>query len=282
MKIAGIIGWPLKHTLSPVMHKAAFSACGIDASFVKLPTPPSTNQIADRLSTLRGKEWLGVCVTIPHKESVMPFLDYIDHDALHTGAVNFIVNRNGKLFGYNTDIIGFLDGLRQESVFKPAGQEVLVIGAGGASRAVVFALRKLRNVSVTVANRTITRANTLSEQLSTTEFPIKPVELYSSQLYEVSSKARLIVNASSMGMAGSGMDDLLPVPADTISSSAICYDLVYTPLKTKFLEVAHQAGATCISGLSMLIYQGSAGFKLLTDHEPPVKLMAEAVKSALN
>src|SRR3990172_1548085 len=163
MKYVGVIGYPLKHSLSPAFQQAALDHLGLDIRYEAWPTPPDS--LAETVAGLRAPDRLGANVTIPHKEAVIPFLDELDDLARRVGAVNTIANRQGRLYGCNTDVERFLRALREDGSFDPAGSRVLVAGAGGAARAVVVALVEAGAASITVINRTFSRATRLVEEL---------------------------------------------------------------------------------------------------------------------
>jgi len=275
----GILGYPLGHTLSPVMHTAALVKLGIDATFEAWPTPP--DRLAEAVLKLRSPDHLGASVTLPHKQAVIALVDSLDDWASEIGAVNCIVNREGKLRGYNTDAGGFIRALREEAAFDPAGSSVVMIGAGGAARAAAFALRRAGVQRLTIANRTVARARALGDELRRGRFRPSAIELTRDALADVVPYADLIVNATSVGMSGGAAPTASPVSADLISDRALAYDLVYSPPVTPFLREAERAGARAVGGLSMLVYQGVEAFALWTGREPPVDVMFAAARGAL-
>ncbi|MBI4305042.1 MAG: shikimate dehydrogenase [Chloroflexi bacterium] len=275
----GILGYPLGHTLSPVIHQAALKELGIDGTFEAWPTPPE--QLPAALRTLRAPDHLGASVTIPHKQAVTPALDSLDAWASEIGAVNCIVNRGGELHGYNTDAGGFIRALKEEAAFDPAGASAVLLGAGGAARAAAFALRKAGVSRLTIANRTPERAEALAAELRRGRFRPEAVELDRDALADAVPYADLIVNATSVGMTGGGAADTSPVTAELISDRALAYDLVYAPPVTPFLQEAEQAGARAVGGLSMLVYQGAEAFTLWTGKPAPVGVMFAAARAAI-
>ncbi|MSQ12931.1 MAG: shikimate dehydrogenase [Dehalococcoidia bacterium] len=279
-KQLGIIGYPLGHTLSPVFQQAALDACGIDARYVAWETPP--DRLAERLRELRVPDVLGFNVTVPHKETVIPLLDTISDWAGDLGAVNTVVSRDGRLTGHNTDAEGFLRALKQEGDFNPRGATVLVLGAGGASRAVVLSLAREGAASVTIANRTLARAEALAAEVRARGGQSHAVQLDDAHLTEaLRTPPGLIVNCTTLGMAHGPAEGQSPMPTRLIPKSALVYDLVYRPAVTPLLQAAHQAGARVLGGLPMLIYQGAAAFTLWTGREAPVQAMFTAARSAL-
>jgi shikimate dehydrogenase len=265
-----LIGWPVEHSVSPAMHNAAFGALDLPWRYTLLPAPPG--EVRAALARLKAQGYRGANVTVPHKQAVMPHLDEIAGAARAVGAVNTIVARRGRLVGHNTDAGGFLAALR-EGGFEPAGKHALVLGAGGAARAVIYALTQT-GCAVAVHNRTARRA---AELIRTLDVPARLVD----DLAEIESEAfDLLVNATSVGMAphvdASPWPAALPLPARWT-----VYDLVYNPAETRLLARARAAGATAIGGLGMLVHQGALAFELWTGHPPPVEVMRAAAQNAL-
>ena len=195
---AGIFGYPIAHSISPAMHQAALDHAGIDATYDAWETPP--NALAHGVSTLRGDDYLGANVTVPHKQAVMEHLDEIDDLAIRIGAVNTIVNDDGRLLGSNTDAAGFIDSLRDEAHLTPSGLDVVLIGAGGAARAAAYALALEGAASLTIANRTLDRARTLADELRRFGLATRALALDDVDLRDCCLEAQAIVNSTSMGM----------------------------------------------------------------------------------
>jgi len=274
-KRLGIFGYPLHHSLSPLFQQAALDAMGIDAKFEGWPTLPE--KFAEAVEGLRADDYLGCCITQPHKEAALELVDELDPAAEAIGAVNTIVNTNGRLKGYNTDAPGFIRGLRESTGLEPQGKSALVLGAGGAARGIVYALREAGVTRMAIANRTEERAQVLANDMSRARFRPDAMSLNVDKLANVAPYADLIVNATSMGMRdGSAMKES-PIPPELISGNSVCYDAVYVPPMTPFLEAAEDAGATIAGGLSMLIYQGAEGFKLWTGQDAPVDVMFDSI-----
>ena len=277
-KRMGIIGCPLGHTLSPVFQQAGLDELGIDATFEVWATPPE--ELADRVAWLREPGCLGCCVTLPHKQSVIPMLDTLDETAAGIGAVNWIKNEHGRLSGHNTDAPGFLRSLREEAGLDPAGCSTVLFGAGGAARAVVYALRSAGCAKLTIANRTFEKAEALAVDMTDGRFRPLVTGLGKDDLADSVPYAELLVNATSLGMTGGPSPDATPVTADLVSSRALAYDLVYAPPLTPFLREVEAAGGRTASGLSMLVYQGVIGFELCVGREAPVDVMMAAMQEA--
>lgn len=276
---AGIFGYPLGHSLSPVFQQAAFDFMEIDAGYELWEIPPK--KFGGAISALKSDEYLGANVTIPYKEVVGQYLDNIDPMAESIGAVNTVVKDHGQLTGYNTDAFGFIESLKLESNFDLINKNVVLIGSGGAARAAAFGMVKEGIRSLVIANRTLSRAALLANDLSNMLTNVEPIPLYSTEIQAKCSIADLIVNTTSMGMLHSTSYDQSPVPANFIPNNCLVYDIVYNPKETPLLTAAHQAGARTLSGLPMLIYQGSAAFNLWTSKTAPVDIMFQAATKAL-
>ena len=274
----GIIGYPLGHTLSPVFQNAALQHHGIDELFEAWPTHP--DDLEAKVESFRADGFLASCVTLPHKQAVMPMIDELADTAVAVGAVNWIINHNGHLTGHNTDSPGFLRALTELGEFDPAGKSAVVFGAGGAARAIVHALKSAGVTSMTIANRTIERADELAADFSDDDLNISTCGLDDDGLNDVSLAADLLVNTSSMGMDGGPAPDATPVTADSISPNAVAYDAVYAPPMTPFLQEVEKAGAKSLRGFTMLLLQGAVGFELATGKPAPVDEMFEAVRRA--
>lgn len=281
MRYLGVIGYPLEHSLSPVFQQAALDHLGLDIRYEAWETPP--NRLAETIEGLRAPDRLGANVTIPHKQAVIPLVDELDELARRTGAVNTIVNRQGRLLGHNTDVEGFLRALRQDAAFEPTGRRALVAGAGGVARAVVVALIEAGAASITVINRTFSRATRLVEDLrpidDRTGLHALP-DIYASWAASAVG-CQLLVNCTPVGLAGTPEERESPVPIDVIPAGALVFDLLYRPHETTLLAAARRRGAHVLGGFPMLIYQGAASLHLWAGIEPPVDIMLSAASSAL-
>lgn len=281
-KIAGIFGDPIGHTLSPLMHNAAFESVGLDIVFLPFHVrSDERGALKKAVEAVRALNMVGVNVTIPHKEKVIKHLDWVDDDAALMGAVNTIVNRDGRLLGYNTDGAGFLESLGLDTGFFPDGKRVLIIGAGGAARSIAYALLKNGALCVVIANRTVKRADGLAVELSASfkKSSIEAVALSDVALLSTyASKADLVVNTTSLGMMGKGEPE---VPLLSFKRGAVVSDIVYRPLETAFLKKAAQAGLKCHTGLGMLVHQGAIAFELWTGVKAPVEVMRAAAMKGL-
>ncbi len=264
MDTYGIIGWPVSHSLSPAMHNAAFKALGIKAVYGLLPLHPS--KLKEGIEGIRVLNIKGVSVTVPHKENVMAFLDEVDNIAREIGAVNTIINQEGKLFGVNTDWIGVKKAIEQK--INLSGKKAVVIGAGGAARAVVYALVK-GGAQVLIFNRTYEKAKKLASELGGEPFPLSQIK---------NATGDILVQTTSVGLN----EDKSPVPKEILSRFKVVMDIVYKPLETRLLREAKEAGCEVIDGLEMLVYQGVEQFFLWKNIRPSAELMRKAALEELS
>ncbi|MGE3073872.1 MAG: shikimate dehydrogenase [Dehalococcoidia bacterium] len=269
----GIIGHPVAHSLSPAFQAAAFMQCGLDVSYDLWDTEPAA--LAGRVVSLRDPSYLGANVTIPHKEAVFPLLDELGGQSARVGAVNTIVNRNGRLFGFNTDGPGFVAALRNEAAFDPAGKDIILLGAGGAARGIAFALAEARAARIGLWNRTPERAAKLANDVSAAGGAIEVVTTPVAEAFDC------IVNCTSVGMEGTGTESASPCDFGDTRPSAVAVDIVYKPEDTAFLHAARKAGLKTLGGLPMLIYQGALAFELWTGVAAPIEVMFEAARKKL-
>jgi len=277
-KRLGIIGFPIGHSISPRFQQAALDDLGIDASYQAWEVAP--DQVAQFVEGLREPDVLGINVTVPHKEAVIPHLDEVDDWATSAGAVNTIVNRGGRLTGHNTDGSGFLRALHDVSNFEPRGRRVLILGAGGAARGVVLALIRQGVGQLTIANRTLERADRLSRMARENGLDAQAIALEGPALVAAAA-ADLIVNSTTVGMSHGPDETGSLLSWDQIPATALVNDLVYNPLETPLLAAAARAGASTLGGIYMLVYQGAASFEMWTGREAPVKVMLEAATQAM-
>ncbi len=273
-KIVGVIGHPIKHTLSPVMHNYAFSKLNLD--YVYLPFDISSTGLEDSLKGMVSLGIKGFNVTIPHKERIMEYMDELSDSAKIVGAVNTVVNDNGKLIGYNTDVNGILKTLEE---FKENinGKTVSVLGAGGAARSVIYTLINHFNVKkINIINRTIEKAESLKDYFTSKMLfeKIKTYELIPPDVTEILAKSKLIINTSSIGMSPEE-DDSPTTIRESFNKKQIVFDVVYNPRKTKFLELASEQGALTINGLNMFVEQGAKSFELWTNEPMPTDQISE-------
>ncbi len=270
MMLCGLIGDPVAHSLSPVMHTAAFAALGLDASYESWLTPAAG--LASRVASLRRDDVLGANVTVPHKQAVMNLCDDVSLAASRIGAVNTLLPRDGHLHGDNTDAYGFVRALRELPNTSDV-RSALILGAGGAARAVAVALGTDGVDSLRIANRTHARASALVSALSDTG--LTGIEtVYWDDLSTVMADVDLVVNATSIGWHG----DDIPIAVellDLLRSGASVFDLTYRD--TALIQAARVRGIAVTDGLGMLIHQGARSLELWTGRPAPIEVMREAV-----
>jgi 3-dehydroquinate dehydratase/shikimate dehydrogenase len=271
-KLFGLMGFPLGHSLSPLMHNTAFRALGIDAFYLPFEVEPE--QLEGTLLALRAAGLRGANVTIPHKERMMRLLDGVDETAQKVGAVNTILNRNGNLTGYNTDVTGFTGALAAAGV-RLEDASALVLGAGGAARAAVHGLLE-NGARVTVANRSRRRALGLREHLGARDIDVVDLR----DVERLMGDADLLVNCTPVGMRSFARGS--PVPIGLIRSDMAVFDMVYNPVRTALLAGAERRGATTISGMEMFILQGMESFRLWTGRTFPVKTIRRVLAHSQN
>ncbi len=277
-RLVGLIGYPLEHSVSPAMHNAALEAMGLDWCYLPLPVPP--RRLLEALAGLRALGFVGVNVTLPYKEAVWGHLDFLSEQARRIGAVNTLLIGE-QIAGYNTDADGFLRLLQENVPEGVAGKRALVLGAGGAARAVVYTLLR-EGLEVTVLNRSVARADRLVADMQET-FPAaaltaRPWE--KATLLEELDRAGLLVHATSLGMWP--QEECSPLPPEApLRSGQVVVDLVYRPLETRLLRQARAAGAQAVGGLDMLIWQGAVALLLWSGREPPVSVMRRAAQESL-
>ncbi len=279
MYIYGVIGWPVKHTLSPYMHNAAFKRAGIDAEYLAFEVhPDNLKAFIGRIFKARIK---GLNVTVPHKERCMAFLDSIDPLARSIGAVNTIVIKGSKLCGYNTDSYGFAVAIKKDLGFEIKGKSVFVLGSGGASRAVSFSLAANGARQIILTDLFLDKVMTLAENLRKF-YPACTVDIIEQKrIYrkEDLEGVDLLVNATPVGLKKS---DPLLFDKGIFRKGLAVYDLVYNPVKTRLVEAAKKSGLRASGGLAMLLYQGARSFELWTGKKAPIGVMRRALKKALS
>ena len=258
-----VIGNPVRHSLSPIMHNRAFSHIGYNAVYLALPV----ENVAGAVSGIRAFGIRGVSVTIPHKVAIMDYLDEIDENAARIGAINTVVNREGVLHGCNTDAWGAVKALTEQS--QVAGKTVGIIGAGGAARAIGFGVIS-EGARVIILNRTREKGEKLAQVLGGEFQPLTPA---------LRLNCDILINTTPVGMIpDSGMS---PIPPKALTKEMVVMDIVYNPLKTKLLQDAEAAGCPTIEGTAMFVYQGVSQFELWTGKKAPVDVMRDAVLRAL-
>jgi shikimate dehydrogenase len=273
-RICGLIGDPVGHSVSPAMHNAAFRQLGLD--YIYLAFCVKKEDLSQAINGMRALSFSGFNVTIPHKTAVVPLLNQVDDLASEIGAVNTIVNDNGVLTGYNTDAGAFLRSLIERRI-DIQGRKVIIIGAGGAARAISFALMH-SGANLYIHNRSSERAAILVEDLTRSSGRrVESSTLERRSLKKSLEYADMLVNTTSIGMTPT--DNETPVPPEFLRAGLIVFDVVYNPLKTRLIRDADIAGATTISGIDMLVFQGADAFEKFTGKEAPLELMRrEAIR----
>ncbi|XXM73670.1 shikimate dehydrogenase [Lysinibacillus sphaericus] len=273
-ELYGVIGDPIAHSMSPVMHNAAFKKAVIDASYGKFHVTPEA--LPQAINGIRALGLRGINVTVPHKTAVIPLLDEVDPLARSIGAVNTIVNREGKLIGFNTDGLGFVEGLKKEISGGLSNKAVLIIGAGGAAKAIYHTLAALGVKKIDLANR--------SEEKAAAMIGTRPagVESHYHRLDEAESVLHLydiVIQTTSIGMyprVGAS-----PVSIERVKPGAVFSDIIYNPLKTTFLKQAEEKGAIIQNGIDMFVHQGALAFNKWTGITPDTDLMKKEVLKQL-
>ncbi len=259
----GVLGHPVRHSLSPAIHNVAFAAKDINAVYLAF-------EAMDVEGAMRAMKVLGIkgmSVTIPHKSAVIPFLDKLDPLAKKIGAVNTVVNQEGCLVGYNTDATGALKALEQK--IDLTGKDCLIVGAGGAARAIGYILKE-HGVKLTITNRTSLKGESLAERLGCSFVP-----------WEKRNRIQpdILVQTTPIGMTPNV--EMCPLSRNAIKKDMTIMDIIYNPPRTKLLKIAQAKGCNIVSGVSMFVHQGAEQFRLWTGTEPPVRVMEQTVKKAL-
>ena len=269
-----LIGHPVAHSLSGAMQQAAFDSAGIEATYELWDRAPI--QLADAIEEVRGDEFLGANVTIPHKERVVPMIDKLTEEAAATGAVNTLTREGRRLVGHNTDVPGFVAALDKLVGRQKMPRQAVVLGAGGGSRAVVYGLIRAGFQRVVIFNRHLHRAESLVKHFgrSASHMELRAMPWHESIIESELAKTKVLVNATSIGLNA----DVSPVPGDVLTGDLLVLDLIYK--RTRLLQDAAAAGALAMDGELMLLHQGAAAFALWTGSPAPLDVMAEALASA--
>lgn len=275
-KIVGIIGNPLKQSLSPVMHNATLQKMGLN--YIYLPFTIKPDQLDDLLTAVRVLNIRGLNVTIPFKQLILPRLDDLSDDARACGAVNVVKNVNGRLIGYNTDGRGFIASLNEQKI--PIEGRAVFIGAGGAARSVACALATSGISHIDFLDINETRAVEMAESLKEKKWSCNGYSMDDARFAELSRNAEFIVNASPIGMYP-GID-ASPVPnLDGVSQNCVVCDLIYNPNPTRILMMGQKLGLRTVSGFSMFVHQGALTLEIWTGLKPPLGFMKEVAVDAL-
>ena len=275
-RLVGLIGWPVAHSLSPLMHNEAFSDLGLNWRYVPLPVRPGA--LPDAVAGLAALGFRGANVTIPYKQAVIPLLDNLSPQARKIGAVNtIVVEDDGQLVGHNTDSAGFVAALSQGG-FSPEGRSAVIVGAGGAGRAAVHGLISASASKILLLSRS--GAEDLISGLDADD-PVQARQLTREALVESVQEADLLVNATPVGMWPNVDGSIWPRDV-AMPTHLTVFDLVYNPVQTLLLRQARDARARAISGLEMLLLQGAKALELWTGKRAPIEVMRDALKGGLD
>lgn len=274
IKNFGIIGWPVSHSLSPKMYRAAFKTSGFP-NYAYIAMPIQIGRLMLAVDGLKSLDFRGINVTIPHKTNIIKYLDSLDTDARIIGAVNTVVNDGGMLTGYNTDVTGFLAALA-EANFMPEDSNAVILGSGGAARAVLWGLCKRKANYVTIGARNVDKAKKLAEDFRQYG-NIEGYDWQSKEFHENMKSADILINATPLGMYPN-VDEMPPVDLKLLPEGALVYDIIYTPAKTKLLATAEDLGFPILNGLSMLLLQGRESYRLFTGETPDTDIMLRILK----
>lgn len=270
-KIFGIFGYPVEHTFSPGMHNAAFKKLGVDACYVPFTVP--REDLPEAARAIKPLNFHGLNITVPHKENIIPFLDDLSQEARLIGAVNTIEVKDGRLIGHNTDGRGFLRSLKDIARFEPRGKKFLLIGSGGAARAVGYSLALAGAASIFFRDLDSKKADALASDIQkNTGVTVRSIS--EEAIASTASDSDCLINATPLGLK---KNDPLPLPETCITARQLVCDLVYNPPETRFLKAAKARRARTLPGIGMLLYQGVIAFEIWTGKRAPV----QAMKSSL-
>ena len=269
--VLAVFGDPIRHSLSPLMHNTAFSA--LDWNCVYIPCHVKAEELPDAVRAIKALHWKGANITIPHKQTVLEELDEITGDSQASGSVNTIINREGRLIGTSTDGSGFIRSIREEGQLELTGKKIILFGAGGSARAVIYSLIATGILSLAIVNRNFSRATALQERIwNDTGFMATAHEL--SGIHELDWQSYdLLINSTSVGL----YDEQSLVPLQFLTPGLFVYDLVYKKGGTQLYRDATANGCQVLSGLSLLLYQGAESFRLWFDIDPPITIMRQAL-----
>lgn len=271
-RVLGVIGYPVEHTASPVMHNAAIAKLGLDYVYIACRVAPEGLPAA--LQAMRALNLCGLNVTVPHKQAVMALLDEVSPEARAIGAVNTVVNHEGRLVGHNTDAFGVIESLRRDGGMVELPPRVALLGAGGAARAILYALLARAEIEqIKLLNRSLPRAHALAAAMGGGA-RVHVGGLDGGRALDLTGVG-LLINATSVGMHP--VPNASPLPAGSgLEPSALVLDIVYNPLHTRLMQQAEAAGARTLNGLGMLVCQGARAFEIWTGQWPPVDTMLAA------
>jgi shikimate dehydrogenase len=275
-ELVGVFGQPVAENPTIVMQEAAFKAAGLNFRYLNLEV--ASEDLSTAMKGLRAMNFRGINCTIPHKVAVLKYLDEIAEDAKLIGAVNTIVNDGGKLIGANTDGKGFLRSLKEDARVNPRGKRVVILGAGGAARAIAVELALAGASAITIVNRSAARAKPLVKLLNT-RTAAKASFILWNKPFVVSENTDILVNATSIGLYPK-VKEKPQLNYDSIKAKMVVCDVIPNPPDTPFLQEARKRGAKTLDGLGMLVYQGAIGFKLWTGKKASVEVMRKALEEA--
>jgi shikimate dehydrogenase len=276
-KIA-IIGDPVSHSLSPILQNAAFQALGLPFRYTKIRL--KKERLPSFFRTLRQSPYAGLNVTVPHKEAALKYMDSLSQEAQLIGAVNTVRVDSGGLQGFNTDAAGYLTSLKKETKFSPRGKRVVILGAGGAARAIIAALALSGAKEIHLLNRTLSRARKLAAEFQK-KFPkiiLTAAPLHGDHLKDLFPNTDLLINTTSAGLKGS---PLPPLPLEQLPRRAVVSDILYRPPMTPFLRKAKKHRLKTHGGAGMLLHQGALSFEIWTHRRAPLSVMSGTLKKAL-
>jgi shikimate dehydrogenase len=277
-KIVGIFGWPVEHTFSPIMHNAAFAH--LNLNYVYIPFPVDPVRLGEAVDGIRSLGLTGVNVTIPHKTAVMPYLDRIDEAARLIGAVNTIVNDNGILTGYNTDAPGFVKSLEVDGGINPRGKRIVILGAGGAARAVAVQLALAGAREIVFSARDLRKSAQLQEIITGSTNAQTTDAVWGDVSGAGVEQTDILINSTPLGMHPN-IEIMPPVNLQALPDTALVCDMIYNPRETLFLKKARARGLKTLNGLGMLLYQGAIAFELWTNTEAPVEVMKDRLEKVI-
>lgn len=273
-KIFGLLGHPVGHSMSPVMHNDQFTFLGLDCNYHAFDVLP--DELENAVKGIKALGISGFNVTIPHKVEIMKFLDEIDDEAMQIGAVNTVVNRNGKLYGYNTDGKGFAVSLENKAGKDFLSKKMLIIGAGGAARGIFVTMARMGAIAIDFTNRTIEKAEQL---ISENPYPIQSNARSIKEAEEHLHEYQIIINTTSVGMSPKIED--LPLQLTNMKPGTILSDIIYNPIETKWLKAGKALGAVTQNGVGMFVGQGALAFEMWTNKKPDFNRMEQIVMKQL-
>ena len=278
-KVIGIFGWPVEHTLSPAIHNVAFEIMGLNYVYVPFPVNPLF--LYNAVFGAKALGLAGLNITIPHKQAIIEHLDEITKLSREVGAVNTVEFRDDKIIGHNTDGIGFLQSLEMDGGIEPKDKNVLLIGAGGAARAVAFTCAENHANSIAIMNRNQQNAESLKTNIHQfyPKIEVTTWKLNDPKIDHLMGDFDIVINSTSLGMKSY---DPIPLHPEWLNSKMIVMDLIYCPLETEFLKSAKKVGCRTVNGIGMLLYQGVAAFEIWTGVKPDIEVMKSALEKTIS